>query len=582
MLPEEQAVSPGAEARPEPVPSLDPEEEARIRRPPPNVGTLGRGRIYTQKAESEPPPRAIESEPEAPAPPAKAPKRRKRVWPFLLLLVLAGGTGGVLYGVKGRLFGARTPKKVPKNKQAPVAESVLAEIPAAATLFNTGPFDEQRLGEAYFAPDGKRYAFLYREGGAYGLAGAGRKKTPNNLEINGRKIHIGAVTGSEADRRRLGYFERTDRFWYLKRVGEQHQLILEDDESELYDEIGEPTEAFDGKEIGHSARLGDRWFVVVGNWRSAPYEKKIRGPWFSPNHDAFAYLVGGTGDRAREGQMHVVICRRSDKVCKKRSNNPSRSIEEFLSAAGERQRFFALHWFSEETKDASNENLEKLLVTRRSGTWQYAAITRATSSLENVPLGEGTVDLMELSARSGIERPHPERIVVSDDGSHVAMIVSGRTYVAGDGVVVRRNGEGEVKVAKEYVHCRYASRPFAKREWLVMSPDHSKIGYCVNEPAVGERISVNEHRLAPFAFVTSPPVFSKDGETVTYFVNDKRKSWVVIDRQKQGPYDEVFGRPQFTPDERQVWFGARRGRKLLFVRVQVKPIAQPADATVEL
>lgn len=544
------------------------------------MGTLGRGRIYTQKAtDAEAPPQRAEVAPER-----SKQRRRRRVWPLIILLMVSvGGAGGAaLYLLKDDLFAGKAPEPSPKKARTPVTETVLAEIPAAATLPNSGPLDEQRLGEAYFAPDGKRYAFLYREGGAYGLAGAGRRKTPNNLEINGRRIHIGAVPGSESERRRLGYFERTDRFWYVRREGEQQRLMLEDDESELYDQIGEPTEAFDGKEIGHWAKVGDRWFVVVGDWRSAPYPDEIRGPWFSPNHDAFAYLVGGEGDRARAGEMHVVTCRRDTKVCKKRPNNPSRSIEEFLGGAEERERFFALQWFQETEEQASNESLEKLLVTRRAGRWQYAAITRATASLEDVPLGEGDVSLIELAERSGIERPYPERIVVSEDGRHLAMIVSGRTYVAGDGVVVRRYGEDQVKVAKEYVHCRYASRPFSRREWLVMSPDNSRIGYCVNEPAVGERIAVNEHRLAPYTYIMSPPVFSADGETVAYFVNDERKWWVVIDRAEHGPYDELFGQPRFTKDERQVWFGARRGRKLLFVRVQVAPIAQPADATVEL
>ncbi len=575
LLPEQQRVSPGEVARPEPVPALS-ESDERIRRLPPNLGTLGRGRIFVQR-----PPGAVDPA-ATPAPPAVVAPVPRRRWPWLLLALLvfvAGAAGGVF---RDRIFPPEKPKPVHVAPVQEVARTPLAQIPPAATFFNSGPFDEQRLGDAFFAPDGRRYAFLFREGGEYGFAGAGREKTPNMLDLNGRRIHLGIAVAQEASARRAGYFPATDRFWYLARTGDGQRLILEDDQSEVFDTIGAPIEALHDKEIGYTGKRGDHWFVIVGDWTSAPYDAPIRGPWFSPNGDGFAFLVGGDGERLRRGQRQVVICDLATKACDKRPNNPARAIEEFLQVGNEDELFFALDWYGRESTGDANEDLEKMAISKRGGRWQYAVITRASASLVDVPLGEQAVDLGELAERSGIDRPWVDRIVVSPDGQSIAMVVAGRNYVAGDGIMLHRTKDGQVETVPEYVRCKFASRPFARRDWLVMSKDESKIAYCTLEPAVGERVVINEHKLKPYTFVMSRPVFSPDGQTVAYFAIQERKWYLVAGLREEGPYDELFGEPHFSADGNHIWYGARRGRTIYFVKLSLKPLAQPADATVDL
>jgi hypothetical protein len=544
------------------------EQTERIRRPPQTVGTLGRGRIFVQKADDPP---AVEAHPPPPQP--EEPKRQGRIGLALAGVVVIAAAGAGAFVFRDRLA-PKPPPPPPAKPPPPSPERPIAEIPPGAVFFDVGPFDEQGLGRALFAPDGRRFAFLYLEGGARGFEGAGRTKTPNNLMFNGRVVHIGSAPEAEAGRQRLGYFERTDRFWYLARVGEQEKLVLEDDESEAFDRIGEPTEAPDGKEVAYWGQRGAQFMAVVGPWMSAPYARPIIGPYFSAGGESFAYLVGTAGDRSIEAR-EVVGCVRATKACKKRPVNPARSIEEILGTAEPEQLYFALDWYA--SKADEHVSLEDVLVTRAGDRFTYAPITRLTASLESVALGHRTEDLHRIARESKLEKPIIERVEVTADGGAIAMIASSREYVAGDGVVIRRSPAGEVKVKKEYVRCKYSVPPFAKREWLVLSADGSKLAYCSNTPTHGERIVVNEHALAPKAYVMSPPVFSPDASSVAYFAVDERRWWAIVDHTKHGPYDELFERPRFSPDGKTVWFGARRDRTVLFVRVPVEPIAQPED-----
>src|SRR5688572_30643288 len=92
LLPEE-AVSPGEAARPTPLEPLEPQEE-RIR-PPANLPTLGRGRVFVQKAH-EP---AVIGEPAATRPTKTSAGKKSRAWIWIapLLLLLAGSAGAAGY-----------------------------------------------------------------------------------------------------------------------------------------------------------------------------------------------------------------------------------------------------------------------------------------------------------------------------------------------------------------------------------------------------------------------------------------------------------------------------------------------------
>ena len=147
--------------------------------------------------------------------------------------------------------------------------------------------------------------------------------------------------------------------------------------------------------------------------------------------------------------------------------------------------------------------------------------------------------------------------------------------------MLRRSKDGDVALMPEYVRCKFATRPFARRDWLVMSGDRSKIAYCTNEPAHGERVVVNELKLKPYTYVMSPPVFSPSGDTVAYFAIQERKWFAVAGAREDGPYDELFGEPRFSADGSQVWYGARRGRTLFFARLSLRAMGQPADAALD-
>lgn len=544
-------------------------EEERIR-PPAQLPTLGRGRVFVQKAHD---PAEIVDAPVSPRPEVEKTKR----WPWVLAsMLLFGSAGRAAYLYRDAILpSAKLPSA--KGTEVPIGQAVrteLAQIAPQAIFFHTGPFDEPLLGDAYFAPDGRRYAFLYREGGESGLEGAGVVKTANMLELNGQKIHLGVLSENEATRARAGYFESTDRFWYLERIGDRERLILEDDRGEEFDRIGPPMEAPKDKQIGHVAKKGDRWLVVVGDWISPPYERPVFGPWFSPNGDAFSFLVGGLGDRAVRGDRQVVTCSIEAKTCDKRPNNPVRSIEEYLQVGSEDELFFALDWYATPSSTTVHENLEMMVISKRLGLWQYAVVTRATASFDEVPLGDTTMNLTDLAKRSEIERPWIERIVASPDGQSIAMVVGGRSYVAGDGVVVRRSKNGDVALHSEFVRCKFAQRPFARRDWLVMSADESRSAFCTHDPVHGERVVVDGLSLEPFTYIMSPPVFSPSGDTVAYFAIKDQKWFAIAGAEQDGPYDELFGSPRFSVDGSQVWYGARRGRTLFFVRWSLRPRPQ--------
>ena len=79
----------------------------------------------------------------------------------------------------------------------------------------------------------------------------------------------------------------------------------------------------------------------------------------------------------------------------------------------------------------------------------------------------------------------------------------------------------------------------------------------------GKEYGVQNPELTP-AFLNANPIFSNDSKHFAYIAEYNQKQSIVLDGKRGKEYDQTYG-PYFSPDNRYIAYGAKRGNELWWI-----------------
>lgn len=306
------------------------------------------------------------------------------------------------------------------------------------------------------------------------------------------------------------------RLAYSARVGQRWVMVVDGKVGKEYDSVGPPHFSADGKHLGYVAHRGKQACVVVDGQETGWY------PAISPVLPVYGWERGARALADRDAPVVYSPDGRFAFVARKK-------------AQGKREREVAVVG----GKESPAYDIVRTVEFSPNGK-RVAYVGRVGERSRVVVDGQPGPEFAEVTSSP----------VFSPDGRRLAYVASdgNRQFVVADG-----------KKGAPYNEVDALS--------LVFSPDGKHLAYVAT---VGEKQCVvvdgkpgpRYDRVGdPYGTLTAPILYSPDGR-LAYRAQRGEQHYVVIAGKESGPYEEIgYSHPLFSPDGKHVAFAAQKGER---------------------
>lgn len=436
--------------------------------------------------------------------------------------------------------------ELPKSVVSPVAPPSKAVVQVASsgdaiasetTLLAT--ITEEQKPHLADTPDQPYYLIQFNDRGT-GVAYVANISDRLHVVHNGK---VGRALGGldtmaiSPDGLRVAYSAVVDGHW---------RMVIDDKEGVMSDEANNPVFSPDSRHISYTIKSGDNWYIVVDGKKGPPGLTYVGGAQFSGDSSKIIYQ-----EHTKDELLNRLVV--SDLAFREEQNleilstpfiiNDDKTRIAAIQKSGSKQRVISFTFARPEEvmKGPLYDNINKLVFGQDNVSLSYVA-------------EKGSNRLLILNNR---EEPLPdgevgEQPVVRPDGKVAGVIISSSEGFSLHQIFL-------VNGAKEKNYEEAAS--------LVYSRDSKQHAFAAKK---GDSwfIVINGKEGPAFDRVVSP-VFSPDGTRIVYRARkDGRRFMVIADVNgtviaKHAPYEQVF-QPVFTADGKSVAYGVQDGRKLIW------------------